>query len=314
MIEFVGLTKRFAGFTALDGISFEVRMGETFALLGPNGSGKTTALKCLMGLCRPTSGWIRVLGIEVQSDPRGLRQKLSYLPQRVSFPDALTAREVLEFYGRLRKTAPARMEELLHRSEFDFNGFPDKPVRELSGGMQQRLGLAVACLPDAPVMVLDEPTVSLDPEGAIQFRQFLAGLKARGKTILFSSHVLSEVERLADRVAILVGGRLIALESAAGLREGLSRQCTMHVAVAGPVAKSAKAALRAGAEWVRQEERALLVVAPPEARLSVLKAIESEAGPVVRFSTREQSLEDVYLRYMHEANARPEPRSPGRLQ
>lgn len=218
MIKVRGLTKKFGSFTAVDDVSFHVGRGETFALLGPNGSGKSTILKCIMGLAAPTSGQIVVAGRDAAADPRASRKELSFLPQRVKFHDCFTAYEVLEFYRRLRKLPEGRVEQVLHGSEFDFNGYCEKYVNELSGGMVQKLGLAVACLPDAPVLLLDEPTVSLDPKGVIAFRQFLKNLKSRGKTIIFTSHLLADVEELADRVGIMVDGRLVAVESIDDLR------------------------------------------------------------------------------------------------
>src|SRR5262245_45045004 len=196
MIRVEHLTKSFGDFTAVDDVSFEINEGESFALLGPNGSGKTTTLKCLVGLITPTAGRVTVCGADIRQNPREAKRLMSYLPQRVSFHDSLTAREVLKFYCELRKIPASRIDETLHGSRFNFNGFTDKPVGKFSGGMIQRLGLAVACLPDAPILVLDEPTVSLDPEGAIRFREFLVTLKRDGKTIVFSSHVLADVEQL----------------------------------------------------------------------------------------------------------------------
>jgi Cu-processing system ATP-binding protein len=222
-IEVKNLTKRFGDFTALDDLSFTVEQGETIALLGPNGSGKTTSLKCLAGLTLPTSGRISIGGHDLRTHARQAKQLMSYLPQRVAFPDQLTAREVLQFFCSLRRLPGQRIEETLATPNFHFNGFSDKAVSQFSGGMLQRLGLAVACLPNAPVLVLDEPTSSLDPQGAVQFRQFLASLKHQGKTIVFSSHVLNDVMQLADRVAILVGGRLVALRPVSELREELMR-------------------------------------------------------------------------------------------
>ncbi len=224
MIEVRRLTKKFAAFTAVDDVSFDVREGETFALLGPNGSGKSTILKCLAGLSAPTSGEIFIGGLDARRKARESRRLFSFLPQRVGFHDCLTAREVLEFYCRLRKLPLERIETVLHGSEFNFNGFCEKRVGELSGGMVQRLGLAAACLADAPVLLLDEPTVSLDPAGAIAFRKFLKALKAQGKTIVFTSHVLADVEELADRVAILVEGKMVALESIENLRRRIKHR------------------------------------------------------------------------------------------
>ncbi|HQZ83990.1 MAG TPA: ABC transporter ATP-binding protein [Pyrinomonadaceae bacterium] len=218
MIKVHDLKKSFGAFMAVDGVSFEVREGETFALLGPNGSGKSTILKCVAGLIKPTAGQISIGGVDLLKKPQAARRVLSFLPQRVGFHDCLTAREVLEFYCRLRKLPVSRIEDVVHGSEFNFNGFSEKRVSELSGGMKQKLGLAVACLADAPVLLLDEPTVSLDPAGAIAFRKFLRSLKEAGKTIVFTSHVLADVEMLADRVAVLVDGKLTALVTIEELR------------------------------------------------------------------------------------------------
>ncbi|HKY29914.1 MAG TPA: ABC transporter ATP-binding protein [Pyrinomonadaceae bacterium] len=221
-IEVQKLTKKFGDFTALDNVSFSVAEGETLALLGPNGSGKTTSLKCLVGLTVPTSGRILIGNNDLRTHARQAKQLMSYLPQRVAFPDQLTAREVLHFYCRLRRLPQQRIEETLATPNFHFNGFSDRAVSQFSGGMLQRLGLAVACLPKAPILVLDEPTSSLDPKGAIQFRQFLAELKREGKTIVFSSHLLNEVVQLADRVAIIVEGRLMALQPVAAFQQDSS--------------------------------------------------------------------------------------------
>jgi Cu-processing system ATP-binding protein len=228
MIQIKNLTKTFGKFVAVNDLSCEVHDGETFALLGPNGSGKSTTLKCLVGLTVPTSGELRVNGFDLWKRGREARQLISYLPQRVSFHDSLTAREVMAFYGRLRRLPPRRVDEVLADPRFHFNGFADRPVGEFSGGMVQRLGLAVACLPDAPILILDEPTISLDPAGAIRFREFLLALKREGKTIVFSSHMLADVEQLADRVAILVDGRLVALEEIGALRAQIGQHRTME--------------------------------------------------------------------------------------
>lgn len=211
MLDVHNLRKRFGKTVAVDNVSFSLHEGETLALLGPNGSGKSTILRCLAGLMFPTSGAIAIAGM----DPRATdaRRCFSFLPQRVAFPENLTAREVVEFYCRLRKLPVETAVQALADANI-----PDRMVREFSGGMVQRLGIAIAMLPDAPLLILDEPTASLDPEGAIQFRHYLAELKERGKTIIFTSHMLSDVEALADRVAVLVGGRLAAIESIDTLR------------------------------------------------------------------------------------------------
>jgi ABC-type multidrug transport system ATPase subunit len=297
-IQVSKLTKRFKDFIAVDDVSFDIERGETFALLGPNGSGKTTTLKCLVGLTLPTAGKITVDGFDVGSQARAAKRLMSFLPQRVGFSDQLTGREVLEFYCRLRRIPSQRIDETINTPDFHFNGFFDKSVSQFSGGMTQRLGLAVACLPDAPILVLDEPTVSLDPNGAIQFREFLGSLKRKGKTIVFTSHMLADVEQLADRVGIMVQGRLVALQSIEGLRKELMRNARLRITLSRLDPQFIDAAKRAGATGVTLEKNSLVLTASAENRLNVLRAIEDSGAQIESFATEELSLEDMYMKYV----------------
>lgn len=302
-IRVTNLTKKFKNFVAINDVSFEVRPGETFALLGPNGSGKTTTLKCMVGLTLPTSGNIAVEGFNVATDSREAKRLMSFLPQRVSFSDRLSGREVLEFYCRLRRLPKQRIDETLNAPDFHFNGFFDKSVSEFSGGMIQRLALAVACLPDTPVLVLDEPTVSLDPAGAIQFREFLASLKRKGKTIVFSSHMLADVEQLADRVAILVAGKLVALQSVTALREALMSSSRLRVVLKNPHQGLLTAVRDCGVEEAAISGDSLVITCHAEDRLRIMRSIEEAGGQIVSFATEELSLEDIYMRYVSEENS-----------
>jgi Cu-processing system ATP-binding protein len=216
MIEIANLSKRFGEFTAVDAVSLNVRGGEVVALLGPNGSGKTTTLKCLTGLARPDGGRALIGGIDVARQPKRSRALLSFLPQRVAFPESLTALEVLRFYAKLRNIPSERIDWMLEA--VDLGAVQHEPVGQFSGGMVQRLGVAVALMPDTPVLVLDEPAASLDPEGGAKLRELVRQATRRGRTILFSTHVLPDVELLADRAAILVGGKLVAVGSVRALR------------------------------------------------------------------------------------------------
>jgi ABC-type multidrug transport system ATPase subunit len=299
MIHVENLTKKFGEFVTVDDVSFDVNQGETFALLGPNGSGKSTTLKCLVGLTIPTAGKISINDFDVRKNSREAKRLMSYLPQRVNFHDNLTAREVMQFFCRLRKLPEQRIEQVLNGSNFNFNGFTDKFVNEFSGGMLQRLGLAVACLPDAPIMLLDEPTVGLDPETAIRFREFLLRLKHEGKTIVFTSHVLDDVEQLADRVAILVEGKLVALESIKSLRESLMKSCRMRIVLEKTDKRLIEIVKKSGASDVVIENDSLLVTSHPEGRLNILRAIENAGWHIKSFATEELSLEDVYLKYIN---------------
>ena len=200
MIQAEHLTKRYGAFTAIDDVSFHVKRGEVFALLGPNGSGKTTTMKTIVGLCVPTSGRVRIGDLDVRTHPKEARTQVSYLPQRVVFPESLTAREIIRFYGAMRKLP----RELADRSlaEAKFNGASDKLVGEFSGGMVQRLGLAIVAMPDAPVLLLDEPTASLDPAATKAIEDIVRAVTARGVKVVMSTHDLGEAKRLAGDVVL----------------------------------------------------------------------------------------------------------------
>lgn len=209
MIRFESFSKSFGAQRAVSDLTFAVEPGEIVALLGPNGSGKTTSLKAAAGLIHPTKGGVFV-GEEGQPATEPVaRRALSFLPQKVSFPDSLTGREVLDFYCALRGVARGRVDEALKMASL--NGASGRAVGTYSGGMTQRLGLAVAALPDTPVLLLDEPTAALDPDGLCAFYGLAVARRREGKTVLFTTHQLGDVERLADRVGVLVAGRLAAL-------------------------------------------------------------------------------------------------------
>jgi Cu-processing system ATP-binding protein len=230
VIAFRHFTKRFGPQVAVDDLSLEIHRGEVVALLGPNGSGKTTSLKAAAALLTPTSGEV-VIGEQLRPalEPRARRQT-SYLPQKVSFPDSLTGAEVVEFYRALRGAASSRSLEALRAASL--NGAGDRTVGTYSGGMVQRLGLAVALVPDAPVLLLDEPTAALDPDGLCTFYGVVERRRDEGRTVLFTSHQLGDVERLADRVAILVNGRLAAMFTESELADRLADRGVMRVRVA----------------------------------------------------------------------------------
>lgn len=216
VIRYEEFGKSYGKVPAVASLDLVVRTGETLALIGPNGSGKSTTLKAAVGLVRPTAGRVLVDGMDVAAGP-GARTGLGYLPQRVSFPEGVTAREVMRFHARLRGAAVGEVERLLDRV-----GLTDAAGRGtdgFSGGMRQRLGIAVALLGGPRVLLLDEPTAALDPSGALLVRELIAAIAAEGTTVLLSSHDLAEVGTLASRVAIFAGGRMTAVGSIAELEE-----------------------------------------------------------------------------------------------
>jgi Cu-processing system ATP-binding protein len=214
VICYDGFAKSYGRVRAVDGLTIEVQAGETLALIGPNGSGKSTTLKAAVGLLRPTTGCVLVEGLDVAHRPEA-RTTLGYLPQRISFPEGVTARDAMKFYGRLRGAPPGDVERLLGR--VGLTEAANRPTDGFSGGMRQRLGIAIALLGDPRILLLDEPTAALDPTGALQMRDLIAGIAADGTTVLLSSHDLAEVSALADRIAILISGRTIAVGSLAEL-------------------------------------------------------------------------------------------------
>jgi nitrous oxidase accessory protein len=200
-----GLTKRFGDVRAVDGLSFALAAGESLALWGPNGSGKTTTLRCLLGLM-PYEGSVEVSGREVRRDGKQVRRLIGFVPQELAFHDDLTVEETMRFYARLKKVDAAVIPGLLERLGLAEQA--SKQVRHLSGGTKQRLALALALLADPPVLILDEPTASLDARARSAFLVLLQELKAAGKTLVFASHRIGDVLQLADRVLVLEGGRL----------------------------------------------------------------------------------------------------------
>jgi len=214
VIRYEDFSKRFGRVLAVDGLDLEVHAGETLALIGPNGSGKSTTLKAAVGLVRPTGGRVLVDGLDAAGNPEA-RARLGYLPQRVSFPEAVTAREAMGFYARLRNAAPQDVERYLER--VGLGDAADRITDGFSGGMRQRLGIAIALLGGPRILLLDEPSAALDPTGALLIRDLVGGIAAEGATILLSSHDLAEVSELADRVAIFAAGRVSALGTIAEL-------------------------------------------------------------------------------------------------
>lgn len=193
---------------AVDGLSLQVRQGEVFGFLGPNGAGKTSTMQVLLGFQPPTSGTAYVYDVDVRNPIA--RQRIGYLPELTYYYKFLNAEELLRFYGRIfgieRKTLENRIDEVLRLVELE--PARKRLIKTYSKGMQQRVGLAQALINDPDLLILDEPTSGLDPLGRMKVREIIQRLKARGKTVLFSSHELGEVETICDRVAIIQSGRL----------------------------------------------------------------------------------------------------------
>ena len=291
MVRFEDFSKRFGSLEAVKPLNLEIEPGESFAFLGPNGGGKTTVLRGLVGLHSPSSGRIVVRGVDIEREPDRVRQWLAFVPQRVTMPDVLTAREILGLFAGLRKMARDRVDEVLDTLALSDDA--DRQVGEFSGGMLQRLGLAAALLEEVPLLVLDEPTLNLDPQGIDSLHRVLADLKERGSTIVFSSHSIHSAVRLADRVGVLVDGELVTLEPVTAFQAEVTRQTTVRVVLDRINDGIVQAAEKAGAEVRECNATHVSFRALPEDRLDVIRAIENAGGTVEEFHTEAPGWESL---------------------
>lgn len=299
MIRYDSFTKFYGGRAAVEHLTLAVEQGEVVALLGPNGSGKTTTVNAAASLRRPSAGSV-VLGVPgaPAHDPAA-RFLISFLPQRVAFPDSLTGREVVEFYRRLRGLNEACTDEALRFASL--NGAGHRTVGTYSGGMVQRLGLAVAVLPNAPVLLLDEPTAALDPEGLCAFYGLIERRKREGGTVLFTSHQLGDAERLADRFAVLVSGRLRTVFSGRELADRLASRGVLKLRLANwPVVLLDK--VRAVAPDAVRIEDQLIVPGPAALRPAVLDVVRACGAEIRGLTAEEGRLDVLYREFVEQAD------------
>ncbi|MCZ2113340.1 MAG: ABC transporter ATP-binding protein [Anaerolineae bacterium] len=275
MIEVRNLTKRFGRFTAVDDLSFTVGAGEAVALWGANGAGKTTAVRCLLNLF-PYEGEIVVDGLDARRNSKQVRRLIGFVPQELSFHDDMSVAETLIFYARLKKVADGfDFEPLLEQVRLVPH--VQKRVGELSGGLKQRLALAAALLSDPPILVLDEPTASLDIRSREEFLILLRKLKQDGKTMIFSSHHLEEVTALADRVLLLEGGRLVVDAPPDQLERRLGWETTLHLYLPEAGIGAAMERLESLGMLASHNGRGVRVQVAPGSKGKVLRALH-EAG------------------------------------
>jgi ABC-type multidrug transport system ATPase subunit len=291
MIRVEHLVKRYGRFEALAGVELHVQRGEILALLGPNGAGKSTLLKSIVGLLHPSAGRVLVDGLDMARQRQAALARVGFVPQRVGFPGHLRVREVLAFYARLKQLddgAPVRAMErvgLLRWSE--------RRAGELSGGTLQRLGLAQAILANPRLLVLDEPTVGLDPQVSAEFRELLQALNAEGVTVVLTSHMLGEVERLAHRVAIIKEGRLVADDNVAHLLVASGLPAVLWLQPARDPELARHVLADAGVTAVRSGS-ALGFPSEPAAVARALEALRREQLAVESLWTTTPSLEEVF--------------------
>lgn len=304
-IEILGLEKTYnVGFwgkkqkCALRPLRLSVEEGEVFGFLGPNGAGKTTTLKLLMGLVFPTAGTARILGMEI-NDPR-MKARIGFLPEQPYFYDYLTARELLDYYGQLSgmetKQRAVKIQEMLARV-----GLPDAggvQLRKFSKGMLQRVGIAQAILHDPRVVFLDEPMSGLDPMGRREVRDLMEQLKNEGKTVFFSTHILSDAEALCDRVAVIHQGELRGVGAVAELTASVHGK--VELIWQGTMVPASLRALGADCRISGDTVRGLV---PEASQDAALEALRREHLHLISLTPVRSSLEDYYMQKLKPAEA-----------
>ena len=301
------LTKRYGSFTALDSLSLTIQAGQILGMIGPNGAGKTTSIKILVGLARPTSGTARIGGADCVRDSRRIKHLVGYMPDRFGSYDNMRVHEYLDFFGAAfgisRPIRKQRIEEVMETTGTAY--MRDKFVETLSHGMQQRVGIARTLLHNPQVLILDEPANGLDPQARIEMRDLLIRLARTGKTLIVTSHILPELSRICDQVAILTHGKLRALGTVDQISRMVSQQRTMEVQFANPEqlargAEIAQSHLEPGVEVSQIPAESVLRfrTARPEAQLAdLLGALVQGGVKISQFRELQTDLEEAFMSF-----------------
>ena len=305
-IEIRNLTKRFGDVVAVDQLNFNVKRGTVFGFLGPNGQGKTTTIKMLVGLIWPDGGTARIAGHDVLEEPMAVRRSIGYVAENQGFYKRMTATETLDYVGELLdmpiNKRQQRSAELLNL--VDLVDRRDDYVGTFSKGMKQRLAMAQALLAEPEVLILDEPAIGLDPMGAKEIRDLIIRLKKdHNVTIFMSSHILSEVEAVCDEVGIIGHGRLMVQGSVENLRRTIGSDTRLEIVLAQPNGR-VEAALReiSHIQDIKVDGRQLTVytTGQDEVRPQIAEVIFKNSGQLLFFGAKEVSLEDILLQVVKE--------------
>ena len=294
-IELDGVTKRYGDIVAVDDLDLHVREGEIYGFLGPNGAGKSTTINLLLDFARPTTGNAQVLSHDAQRESKQVRERIGVLPEGFDVYDRLTGRQHLEFAIDSKEVNddPDMLAERV--------GITDALDRKAGGyskGMAQRLVLGMALVGTPDLLLFDEPSTGLDPNGAREMREIIREERDRGATIFFSSHILGQVEAVCDRVGILRDGKLVAEDTVEGLRDATQTESTLVVEV-DQVPEGTLSAVRtlSGVSEATAENTSITVSCLDDAKTKVLNTIEDEGASIQDFSTKDASLEDLFAAY-----------------
>jgi ABC-2 type transport system ATP-binding protein len=300
-----GLTKRYGETLAVDSLDLRIERGEVFGLLGPNGAGKTTTILMLLGLTEPTGGSARILGLDPTRQAIEVKRKVGYLPDAVGFYANLTGRQNLRYTARLNRIAPADAEGRINAllEQVGLAQRADDLVATYSRGMLQRLGMADALVKDPKVLILDEPTIGIDPEGVAHMLELIRSVSAeRGVTVLLSSHLLGQVQAVCDRIGIFVGGRLVACGTIDQLGAAHGGGLVIEVEAVGGDPEPVLRALPEVVGIHRDGDR-LLLGAQRDLRVEVAQALAAAGLVPVHLRLRAEELGTIYHRYFTKEKA-----------
>jgi ABC-2 type transport system ATP-binding protein len=293
VIEVSGLSKSYGSTRAIDAATFEVRQGEIFGLIGPNGAGKTTTMECIEGLRRPDAGRLSVLGLNPLKDGKALQNRIGVQLQEAQLQKRITVGEAIGLWSSLYD-APLDGHQLL--AQLGIAGKADARFMTLSGGQKQRLFIALALINDPDVVFLDELTTGLDPQARRAIWELVRSIRDRGKTVVLTTHLMEEAERLCDRVAIIDHGRIVDIDSPGGL---VNRHCPERTIVIATEDDGVLGALREieGVDTVAREGSSVVVAARSiDVMTRLIRVLADRQTPVTDFRTIVPTLEDVFLK------------------
>src|SRR5712691_2382301 len=291
--------KAYGKVQAVKGISLRVETGEIFGFLGPNGAGKTTTIRCMLDVIRPTSGTLRVLGLDAQRNKMELHQRIGYLPGDVRLPGQMTGKQIINYFSRLQGRQPVLLGDLLARFDVEIK----RPLKSYSKGMRQKIGIVLAFMCDPEVLILDEPTSGLDPLLQRTFNEFLLQEQARGKTIFMSSHIMSDVEKVCQRVAVIRQGEIVTIEEVEKLRQKAGQRMTVEF---GDPVSADELAQMPGVSMVTSHNRSYHFNVSGSMD-TLIKALSRHE--VLRLQAEEAPLEEVFLKFYE--NPQAETAAPG---
>lgn len=307
IIETEGLTKRYRDKIAVSDLNLQIDRGEVFGFLGPNGAGKTTTILMLLGLTEPSDGKAAVCGFNPTSEPLEVKRRVGYLPENPGFYEDLTARENLAYIGRLNRIGEDRLDELLHQvlDQVGLAEDANRPVREFSRGMKQRLGIGEVLIKEPEVIILDEPTLGIDPEGVTRLLDLISELQQeRGLTVLLCSHLLHQVQRVCQRIGIIVRSRLVVQGSPNELGKAIlnEHQWNFLVEVRGDQTLE-EDALKAlpGVDQCEKRDSGWFVRCTRDVRPELLTLIRENGLDLMQLRAEDPTLEEIYLKYFREA-------------